>query len=443
MRVPRQGAITALLTVLAACKHPPSTQPEAEIEAGQAALAAPLAPPDGGLAPARCSLVEGAGVASTLADVGDRRLLVVGDSVPTTDGAMVGIVHSPATGAEAQVAHLAGGRVEEWVVVKRGELAPDAPPPKGLVAGGVAYAAYVARGGAGDAGARAAIGERRLVLEKKGAGPIATYPDRAIESLAFDAAVSADAHRAAIVWDMDAASGASSGITVGVVPLSGGQALAPRVVSGDTADPDAPRIAPRTAGGWWVAWTAHRPAPSVDASAAGVTLEAPAEGPVFSWVEVAVLADDGAPTGPPRRLTSMAGHAASFDLAPRPQGALDLVIRDETQQREGGGGRILHVVYPADGGAEEVSVIVPVGVGRGSVDLMTSPREAWLTFSDAQDRTLILPLDAVARSPRGAPSIEDALEGGRLLAPTGESGRFLGAFPGAEGALFREVACTP
>ena len=139
------------------------------------------------------------------------------------------------------------------------------------------------------------------------------------------------------------------------------------------------------------------------------------------------------------------GHAASFDLAPRAHGGLDVVVRDETQLHEGEGGRILHVIVLPDGTPEEPSVLVQAGAGRGSVDLITGTgEEAWLTFSDPQDRTLVVPLSPT-RSALGVPTVEDALEGGRLLTLANQSGpaRFLAAFPGVEGALFREVACVP
>ena len=195
-----------------------------------------------------------------------------------------------------------------------------------------------------------------------------------------------------------------------------------------------------------MAWIAHRPEPIGDAGGRGraAVAEAPAEDRAFSWIEVVAIGDDGAPGGPPRRITSATGHAASFDLAPRSHGGLGVVVRDETQLREGEGGRILHVDVLPDGGAEEPSILVPSGAGRGSVDLLTgSGAEAWLAYSDAQDRTVLLPL----RPPRaaiGSPSIEDALEGGRFLtvASVGAPSRIVAAFPGADGALFREVACA-
>jgi hypothetical protein len=291
------------------------------------------------------------------------------------------------------------------------------------------------------------------VIKKAGvAAPIAAYAGRADESLAFDASLSADASRAAVVWDDDTPSGErkTGGITVAVAPLGGGQPLASRIVSGDTAEPDGPRLLarePKEGGGWWVAWMAHRPELLADAAArpGAAVAEAPAEDRSFTWIEVIAIGDDGAPAGPPRRITSATGHAGAFDLAPHPHGGLDVLVRDETQLREGEGGRILHVVVSADGRADEPAVIVPAGVGRGAIDVVLGATgAAWLAYSDAQDRTLLVPLGP-GRSALGAASIEDALEGGRFLTVAGEGAltRFTAAFPGADGPLFREVACAP
>jgi hypothetical protein len=455
--ITRWGALASGGALLYACKGAPSSAPAAS-DAGPTVVRA-TGSGDAGFAEARCTFVAGAEGAFTLDDVGDPRALEVGEGVPIADGVAVGIVHAPASGPEAVVAHAARveGRiaVNDWVVARRGELVPDAPPPKPLVAGGVLYAAYVARIAPLDGGKAS----RRIVLRKEGvAAPIATYPERADESLAFDASLTLDGSRAAVVWDDDAG-GADKpgGITVAVAPLGGGEPLAPRVISGETADPEAPRLAPRE-GGWWVAWLAHRPESSSDAGAhpGPVVAEAPAEDRVFTWIEVVAIGSDGAPIAPPRRITSPVGRAASFDLAPRAHGGLDVVVRDEIQVREGEGGRILHVAVFSDGRAEDPIVIVPAGVGRGAIDLVGGPGDkAWLAYSDPQDRALLVPLvrDALAGGAVERASVEEVLEGGRILTVASAANvsvtsqaapsRFTAAFPGAAGALFREVACAP
>jgi hypothetical protein len=430
-------SVALFATLSLACKRSPAAGEGSDAGAATTAPVANVS--DAGLAPARCKLEEGG--SASLGDVGDRRALVVGEGVLTKDGFVVGLVHAPATGAEALVARVVGHQVaEEWVVAKRGELVADAPPPKPLVFGESLYAAFIARS-AGDAGGAS----RRIVVKKAGTtAAVATYLERADESLAFDAALSADGGRVALVWDEDAVTG--GGITLAAVPLDGGRAPAPRVVSADSADPDSPRVAPRAAGGWWVAWTAHRSEAATDAGAGAVPVlvEGPAEDRAYSWIEVAIVGDDGAPSGAPRRITPALGHVASFDLAPRSSGELDVMVRDETQTREGEGGRVVHVVVRPDSGIDEPAVLVPAGVGRGSVDLVTGEGNlSWLTFADAQDRILAVPLGPT-RAPLGSPSIEDVLEGGRLLvlAGAGSPARFAAAFLGGDGALFREATCA-
>jgi hypothetical protein len=438
----RWGVIACGSAVVAACKHPSPPSPSEGADAGVLATTSVGPVPDGGAAP-RCNLVAGEGTRATLTDVGDRRSLEIGEGIATPEGTLVGIVHSPSAGPEALVARVAGSAVNlEWTVATRAELVPDAPPPKPLAAGASIYAAYLTRAVSGDA---AGSVSRQLVLKKSGvAAPLAAFPERAAESLSFDAALSVDASHAAIVWDEDEAKG---GITLGVVSLAGGRPVAPRVVSGETADPDGPRLATRSAGGWWVAWIAHRVDSAADAS--GGSLEAPAEDRAYSWLEVVTVAEDGSPIGPPRRITSASGRVASFDVAPSSRGGLDVVARDETQPREGEGGRVLHVVVQPDGTPEDPSVLVSSGVGRGSVDLVTGlGEESWLAFSDMQDRAAVVPLGS-ARGASGLPSVEEALEGGRLLTLTpvagaaGARGHFVAAFPGIEGPLFREIACVP
>jgi hypothetical protein len=388
---------------------------------------------DAGVVAARCAVRGNVWTA----DVGDRRSVVVGEGTPTSDGFAAGLLRSGAAGAEALVVRVAGEKVaEEWSLAKGRELVADAPAPKALVAGADLYAAYVAHGmvDAGDTG-------RRVVLKKRGsAAPLASFPERADESLSFDAALSTDAARAALAWDEDA-----SGIMVAVVPLGGDKPGAPHLVSGPTLDVDSPRLAPKAGGGFWAAWMAHRPEEKPDASARpGAALEAPAEERVYTWIELATVGPDGAPQGAPLRITPALGHAASFDVAARATGELDLVVRDETQSREGEGGHVAHFVVRPDGALADPVVLVASGAGRGSVDLVGGLDGAWLAFSDPQDRTLLLPLGP-ALAPAGSSSVEDGLEGGRLLLATaaGPPARFVAAFPATDGALFREVTCAP
>jgi hypothetical protein len=261
--------------------------------------------------------------------------------------------------------------------------------------------------------------------------------------LSFDAALTNDAARVALAWDDDAPK--DGGIRVAVVPLAGGSPsanaaspAAPRVVSDGVTDVDAPRVAARLAGGWWVAWTARRE----ESTDAGARVEAPSEARAFTWIEIVAIDTNGAPMGPIRKLTSPTGHIASFDLATRPHGELDVFARDETQSREGEGGKVVHIVV-RDASVDD-AVVVATGAGRGAVDLVTGANgEAWLSFIDAQDHSRVLPLGE-SRAPTGAATVEDALDGARLLAITsaGTPLRFVAAVPTSDAAVFRDVTCA-
>jgi hypothetical protein len=415
----------------------------ADRSAGDAATTAAAV---GDAAPsARCSL--GAGVAGL--DVGDRRALLVGEAIPTSDGFAVGLVRAVKSGPEALVARVSGTQVEPWVVARRAELVADAPPPQPLAAGGALYAAYVANGAG-------AARSRRLVLAKAGAlTPIASFPDQASESLAFDAAIASDGSHVAIVWDDDSVKG---GIQLATLALAAtpSPAPAPRLVSDGITDVDGPRVAPRAGGGWWVAWSARREEAAdsgARSDAVRAALEAPSEGRTFSWVELVAVDAAGASVRAIHKLTSPGGHVASFDIAARSHGELDVFARDETQSREGEGGRILHVVV-RDAAIDDAIVMAPDGAGRGALDVLTGPAgEAWLAYVDGADRPRLLPLGET-RAPVGPPTTEDSLEGARLLVATGPS-RLIGVFSGAgadrpdaqadgsEGApVLREVTCV-
>jgi hypothetical protein len=349
MRLREAASALGMATLLAcnACKPAP---PPAErvAEAGANATATSDAAPA-----ARCTLGE----AGANLDVGDRRALVVGEAIPTSDGFAVGLVRTAKAGPEAVVARLSGRQVvEQWVMARGAELVADAPPPQPVVGRDSLYAAYIASG----AGAASGAHSRRLALAKAGApAPIASFPDQSAESLAFDAALASDGSRVALAWDDDSAKG---GIQLAVLALGASPpAPVPRLVSDGLTAVDGPRLAPRAGGGWWVAWLARREEPA-DSGVRGadvrLSLEVPSEARTFSWVELVALDAAGASVGAIHKLTSPSGHVATFDMAPRPRGELDVFARDETQAREGEGGRILHVVV-RDAAIEDAVVVVP------------------------------------------------------------------------------------
>ncbi len=246
------------------------------------------------------------GARATLGDVGDRRSLEVGEGIATEDGAVVGLLHSPATGAQALVARLAG-RGRQLGVGRREArmIAPDAPPPKPLVAGGAIYAAYVARAPGGERRARAGTASRQFVIKTIGSCGADRFCPRARRRVAR-------VRRGALRRRESCGAGlgrgrSDAGITVAVVLLAGiasGRPFAARASSRATlpigADA-ARRLAPRAAGGWWVAWLAHRwkpsPTRSSPAPSSGSAIEAPAEDRAYSWIEIVAVGEDGAPRG--------------------------------------------------------------------------------------------------------------------------------------------------
>ena len=397
-------------------------------DANDAALAAAVMVLDAAPSP-RCKLEE-SGV--TFGDVGDRRSLVIGDAIPSKNGFSVGLVHSPATVPQALVARVVDRKLsEQWIIAKGTEIVADAPPPIPLIGRDAVYAAYLAR----DAEAGAS---RRIEVMKSGvATAIASFRVQSADSLSFDATISNDASRLALAWDDDAPK--DGGIRVAVIPLLAVSPVLPRVVSDGVQDVDAPRLAARANGGWWAAWLARRE----ESPDAGPRVEVPGEARAFTWVEIVALDDSGAPVGPVRRLTAPAGHVASFDLAPRAHGELDVFARDETQAHEGEGGRILHIVVH-DASVDE-PVIVATGAGRGAVDLVSGATgAAWLVYVDAQDHPRLVPLGE-SRMPAGPATLEDELDGARLLVITSSDSltRFAAAVPASDGPVFREVTCSP
>ena len=444
-----------ILAGLAAFSCKRTTALPAEVDAGEApvASASVAATVDSGAAPSRCAL-DGAG--ATLADLTDRRSILLGDATPAGGDVLVGAVRTSGGETRATLVRVSGdvARADELLVARGGvAVVSDAPPPKPLAHGDSVYAAYVTRGGR-DAGG---VTQRWVALDRLAPGAparVAAFPEHADESLAFDAALGEDGARALLAWDEDTFE--KSVIRVAIVALSGAHpdaAASVRTVSGDMSDADNPRVVPRAGGGWWLAWTARRAdgAGEPDAShgspsgarGGGAALESPGEVRTFSWVEALAVDADGVPVGLPRRVTSSTGHVVSIDPSPRAtRDALPLLALDETEERADVGGRVLRVV--AGSGSSE-AMTVASGAGRGAIDLLGSAGDEWLAFAGRGDRPALVPLAATGGA-AGLPSTEDALEGGRLVAATasaegpGSTG-FLVAFPAGDGALFRHATC--
>jgi hypothetical protein len=65
-------------------------------------------------------------------------------------------------------------------------------------------------------------------------------------------------------------------------------------------------------------------------------------------------------------------------------------------------------------------------------------------YVDAQDHPRLVPLGE-SRMPAGPATLEDELDGARLLVITSSDSltRFAAAVPASDGPVFREVTCSP
>ena len=226
---------------------------------------------------------------------------------------------------------------------------------------------------------------------------------------------------ALIAWDEDAPARDRGIIKVAHVAFGAPAAKKPEtgtIVSPEGSDAEAPRLAPRK-GGAWLVWTARRPEPLGDAAIDDTRIEAPAERRVFQWIEIVALDEHGAVAGAVRKLTPPTGHAGAFDLALRPGGDLDVLVRDDDEASEGAGGAVRRFAVRGDT-VEGPVTIAPDGVGRGTVDVIAGSDGEWLAYDDPTDHTRVVPLgDARARA---LASVEPALDGARLLVTLGEGG---------------------
>jgi hypothetical protein len=124
--------------------------------------------------------------------------------------------------------------------------------------------------------------------------------------------------------------------------------------------------------------------------------------------------------------------------------------RDDDQPSEGAGGSLSRITVHEGGGTIDAPVVlVAEGVGRSAFDVVTAapnsaaqagPAQTWLSYVDAGDHVRVVPLSPV-RALAGLPSVEPALEGGRILAVT-PTGSLIAAFPTEERQL-RRVMCKP
>ncbi len=208
-------------------------------------------------------------------------------------------------------------------------------------------------------------------------------------------------------WDEDAPGTASRGvITVRTLPEG-----SPRVVTVETTDAESPKLALREGGGYWLGYVAQRKQTIEHA------MEGPGEARTYRWVEVLALSASGEPLGAPRRVSAERGHVVAFDLVPSENGLL-LAVHDEASALGDSGGRVVRIRFS---GERVESSELARGVGHAGADLALRPnaraggREAaWLSWSDASDRPMLLALRA-GMEPHGLPSVEPLLDGARVL----------------------------
>jgi hypothetical protein len=387
-------------------------------------------------AAARCK-VAGTGPSLGLGADG----VVVGDVVRTGDAVAVGLLRSAGSRTSASVA-IVSQDLSSVALVDLGPAVGDSPPPRPYVQNGQLFAASYVRaslgghpqspGDGGEVSART-VGFHRIDGGKSSL--VATQRQGLDESLAFDVAA-ASTGPALVTWDEDAPSG-DHGV-IKVATIDGAQLGEPSSASPDATDAEEPRVAPSTGGRFWVAWLAHRPRERSDGGEAGTELEGPAESRESRWIEMVVVGPTGKALGTPRRLSPPSGHVSAFSLVPRADDAVDVVYRDDEEQTEGAGGRILRVSVHGDASSAPV-VLVPVGAGHGAPEAMSA---SWLVYSDTADHAKVLPL---AESGRPS-SLEPALDDGRVLAvtePPQHPAALSVVYPREKDAPVRVVSCVP
>jgi hypothetical protein len=363
---------------------------------------------DAGLAAARCTVTS-----SAVLDADGE----VGEAVATPAGFALGVTRRVGGQRLASVA-LVSDDLRDVAYVDLGPVYGDDPLPRPFSREGDLVVARFAR--SRDAGQERTTG-RELQLSRiadKAATPIGAFPQPLDDSLSYDVVLSTAG--GLVAWDEDGPREAGRGArgVIMVAPLSA--ALAPSgkaiAVSPELSDAESPRLAPRP-GGYWVVWIARRPeAPASDAASEDAHgPEGPGEARVFQWLEAAQLDASGARVGEVRTLTPPTGHVTLFDLAPIGS-ELDVFFRDDAEPAEGAGGRIARARARADG-VEAPVELVRAGVGGGAPEVIAG----WLSYVDAAERAMLLPLGA-SHDPAAPPSDEPALEGGRLLAASRKEG---------------------
>jgi hypothetical protein len=241
------------------------------------------------------------------------------------------------------------------------------------------------------------------------------------ESNAFDLA--AQAGQALIVWD-DWVTAANHGrvvaasVSLELAPTAKVEAIA---ISAPGVDAEAPRVAARP-GGYWLGWLVNPHSgtgPRRVYDPGGRESDDVAEAPAGArWIEVVALDVAGHVQGRPRRLTPIEQRVVGYDLIRAGDGSAWVAWRQDAPSPSSAGGRVFMAKLGPDG-TEEVAPVREDDVGAGEPTFLPAGATAspWLTFPDAQDRTLLMRVDRVVSRPL---QLGPDIAGAAALAAIGE-----------------------
>lgn len=243
------------------------------------------------------------------------------------------------------------------------------------------------------------------------------------ESNAFD--LGAHAGRALIVWDDWVTADhhgrvVAANVSFDVAPTA---KVETRAITAPGVDAEAPRVTPRP-GGYWLAWLVN---PDVGAGSRRVYdpggRESDDRATASSgarWIEIVALDAAGGAEGKPRRLTPIEQRVVGYDLTGAADGSAWVVWRQDAPSPSSAGGRVFMAELRADG-TEATSPVRDEDVGAGEPTFLFAGAAAspWLTFPDAQDRTLLMRVDA-SRAVSPPLRLGPDIGGGAALAAIGE-----------------------
>ncbi len=340
--------------------------------------------------PARCSAVKNKAPLGVLLDVGD--------AVSTSDGFAVGLLRDKNVFSVAS----ASADLSKITFADIGPAHHEASPPQPFLWENNVYIAWIDSGelrlGRLDAGKIAMIGDEIIDPRTYSAkNPLSDLP-------AFDVATNGD--RGIVVWEqLYPTRGEIHAMTFtksGFDHASDG-GVSYLTISPPTSDADSPRLAPH-GDGYWIAWTARAPEPTVDSG-----IEGPGESPSYRWLEAATLDANGSRTSDPKKLTPTQGHIAGYDLATH-DGTSEVVARDAQEASADEGTALFRITLT--GNPSSLDPIANSGIGRAVPVVFGSSLATWALVPDTNDAMTLFPI-APAKAPA---SVEPLLKGARPIA---------------------------